>query len=366
MKSLIKQKIRESVFGVVSLICEHDGKTYKFTINEAERVELPHKDVLKMAGSFKNKLSDKEYLLKLKNSCGFEEVDFDNLVVKFQGGNAKLNHSFMSLPAGVSCPAAGDCLTFYNPEDNKLYIASENNGKVCYAAAKEAGMGPGGDAGAKSYRKMIYSNFYVINNALELGYENLAEVLTKSIKEHELENGIMSEIRIHEDGDFYSEEYFKSWVKTAMMNPETHFYFYTKSVPFLVNYLKHNAKFPSNFVPTVSSNFNQKYKEQFEYYKALGSGQVKIAKIYNTYDEVPEGVPVDKTDAYAMDPDYNGEFALVYHGTGLKGTDAAKFAFKNARDPRKEAKVEDKQYYITTVKRLRARQGNSENINLNY
>ncbi len=120
MKSLIKQKIRESVFGVVSLICEHDGKTYKFTINEAERVELPHKDVLKMAGSFKNKLSDKEYLLKLKNSCGFEEVDFDNLVVKFQGGNAKLNHSFMSLPAGVSCPAAGDCLTFYNPEDNKL------------------------------------------------------------------------------------------------------------------------------------------------------------------------------------------------------------------------------------------------------
>jgi hypothetical protein len=288
------------------------------------------------------------------------------LLVKFEGGNAKLNHSFMSLPAGVTCPHAGNCLTFYNPEDNKLYIASENNGKICYAAAKEAGLGPSGDVGAKSYRKMIYSNFYVIDNALKKGYEYLANVLTESIKVHELENGVMSEIRIHEDGDFYSENYFKAWVKTSIMNPEIHFYFYTKSVPYLVNYLRHNGKYPSNFIPTISSNFNEKYKKQFEYYKALGSGDVKIAKIYDTYDEVPKGVPIDKTDAYAMDPDYKGEFALVYHGTGLKGSEAAKNVFKNARDPRKESKIEDKQYYISTVKKIRSRQSNTLDVDLNY
>lgn len=366
MKSLIRTLIRENVFGIATLMCEHNGKIYKFNINEADRVQIPHKDVLKKASTFKDKFSDKEYLMKLQKACGFVEADFDDLLVTFQGGNAKLNHSFMSLPAGVSCPFAGDCLTFYNPEDNKLYIASENNGKICYAAAKEAGQGPKGDEGAKSYRKMIYRNFYVINNGLKQGYANLADILTKSINAHELNHGIMSEIRIHEDGDFYSEEYFKAWVKTAMMNPETHFYFYTKSVSYLVNYLKHNSKLPSNFVPSISSNFNEKQKKQFEYYKALGHGKVKVAKIYNTYDDVPENVPIDKTDAYAMDPNYNGEFALVYHGTGVGGSEAAKFAYKNARDSRKEAGVEDKQYYLATVKKLRSRQGDSLNINLDY
>lgn len=367
MKSLIKNLIRENILGITTLMYEHNGKIYKFNINEADRVKMPHKDVLKMASKFKNKFSDKEYLMNLE-ACKFVEADFDDLLVTFQSGNAKLDHSFMSLPAGVSCPNAGNCLTFYNPEDNKLYVASENDGRICYAAAKEAGQGPRGNEGAKSYRKMIYKNFYVINNALKQGYAKLADILTNSINEHELKHGIMNEIRIHEDGDFYSEKYFKAWVKTAMMNPETYFYFYTKSVSYLVNYLRHNNRLPSNFIPSISSDFNEKQRKHFEYYKALGHGKVKVAKIYNTYDDVPKNVPIDKTDAYAMDPDYNGEFALVYHGTGLAGTDAAKYAHMNARDSRKKPSVEDKQHYLITVKKLRARtrKGDSLNINLDY
>ena len=336
MKQIIQELVRKKIFNVLTLVCEHDGRVYRFMVNEADRVELPHKDVLKMASSFKSKLSDKDYLLKLKDACNFKEADFDDLVVSFQGGNAKLNHSFMSLPAGVTCPMAGNCLSFYNPEDNKLYIASENEGRVCYAAAKESGMGPAGGEGAKPYRKMIYSNFYVIYNGLKGGYNNLANILSKSIERHELENGIMSEIRIHEDGDFFSEEYFKAWVQTAIDNPSTHFYFYTKSIPYLVKFLRHNARFPKNFVPNISNEFNETNRKAFEYYKSLGGGDVKIAKIYNTYDDVPAGVPIDKTDAYAMDPDYKGEFALVYHGTGLKGSEPAKYANKNARDERKK------------------------------
>lgn len=95
MKHFIKELVRRKIFNVLTLVCEHDGIVYRIMIDEAERVELPHKDVLKMASSFKRKLSDKDYLLKLKDACNFKEADFDDLVIRFQGGNAKLNHSFM-------------------------------------------------------------------------------------------------------------------------------------------------------------------------------------------------------------------------------------------------------------------------------
>ena len=347
----------------VTLISENEGKTYKFKINEADRVEMPHTELLKMATKFRSKLNDKEFL---KSTCGFVEADFDDLVISFQGGNNKLNHAFMSLPAGVSCPGAGNCLSFFNPEDSKLYVASENKGSVCYAAALEAGMGPRGTKGAKQYRKTRYNNFYVIESALQDGYNNLAKLIDDSIPKHELDEGPMGEIRIHEDGDFYSEEYFKGWVKAAIMNPETHFYFYTKSLPFLVKYLKNNTALPTNFTPSISTNFNPRYAKHFEYYKALAKGDVKIAKIYDSYDDVPEGVPVDKTDAYAMDPNFKGEFALVYHGTGIKGSKYARLVHKNSRDSRKYKTNEEKLHYLTTVKSLRSRTGEASNINLDY
>jgi len=358
-------KLHETYKGIqkVKLISEHEGKLYEFYIEEAERVEMPHSDLLKMATGYRKKLGDKEFL---KSKCDFVEAEFDDLLIKFQGNNAKLNHAFMSLPAGVSCPGAGNCLSFFNPEDGKLYVASENEGSVCYAAALEAGMGPRGTKGAKGYRKERYLNFYVIENALKGGYNNLAEVITKSIQNHELNTGPMTEIRIHEDGDFYSEEYFKGWVKAAMMNPDVHFYFYTKSIPYLVKYLKNNKALPSNFTANMSSNFNPKFKKHFEYYKALNDGEIKVAKIYDSYDDVPEGVPVDKTDAYAMDPNFKGEFALVYHGTGLKGSKYAKLANRNSRDPRKEKSKEDNIHYLTTVKAIRSRRGESDGINLDY
>jgi hypothetical protein len=360
LKNLLKRLILEEVDSCRS--CQDK----KPRLGEAERVEIPHKELLKKSASFKNKLSNKNYLI---NNCGFKEAEFSDMLITFRSGNAKLNHAFMSLPAGVSCPGAGECLSFFNPEDGKLYIAQENKGKICYAAAKEAGQGPSGERGALSYRKEIYSNFYIIENTLKSGgYNALAELITKSIEEYELKNNILSEIRIHEDGDFYNEKYFKAWLKAAIMNRNTLFYFYTKSLPYLINYLRNNPKFPSNFVVNISSEFNPIYKNQFEYYKSIGNGDYKIAKIYNSYDDVPENIPIDRTDAFAMDLNYRGEFALVYHGTGLKGSQAAKFARKNSLDPRKEKTKEDTLHYITTVKKIRERLANQEifNVNLDY
>lgn len=69
-----------------------------------------------------------------------------------------------------------------------------------------------------------------------------------------------------------------------------------------------------------------------------------------------------------MNPNYKGKFSLVYHGTGMKGSLAAKLVFKNARDKRKEAVSSDKEYYLSTIKGLRNRQVDniSLNINLDY
>ena len=41
-------------------------------------------------------------------------------------------------------------------------------------------------------------------------------------------------VRVHDSGDFFSQEYFDAWLEVARGRPRTRFYAYTKSLPFWV------------------------------------------------------------------------------------------------------------------------------------
>lgn len=56
-------------------------------------------------------------------------------------------------------------------------------------------------------------------------------------------------IRIHDAGDFFSEEYAKAWIGIALNNPQSTFYAYTKEVALFKNVL---APLPDNFIVIFS------------------------------------------------------------------------------------------------------------------
>ena len=59
---------------------------------------------------------------------------------------------------------------------------------------------------------------------------------------------VITTVRIHESGDFYSEEYFRKWVDIALAFPELKFYAYTKVVTL-------GTKFrPDNFTLLLSDD----------------------------------------------------------------------------------------------------------------
>ena len=60
-------------------------------------------------------------------------------------------------------------------------------------------------------------------------------------------------LRVHDTGDYYSEEYLQKWFKIARLNPEVNFYSYTNNVEMIKK-----SKIPENFDFIFSSYGKQK------------------------------------------------------------------------------------------------------------
>ena len=135
-------------------------------------------------------------------------------LLKFQNSNAKLGkrvHTF-SLPAGYSCPAALDCLSRADRTSGQI-----TDGRLteyrCFAASDEAK--------SPNARNARWHNFDILRNL------DMWEIVNK------LQQSIPTKaqiVRIHVSGDFYNSRYFHAWMIVARMNPNIHFYAYTKSV----------------------------------------------------------------------------------------------------------------------------------------
>ena len=140
--------------------------------------------------------------------------------LKFSTGNGKLrNRLIFSLPAGYSCPHAGVCRTYADRVTGKITDIPNNNGTNakdfrCFAAMSEVRPNVR-EARWHNWdliRKTMYSNG---NQAMLL--RDLIDVSLTVTKPKKL-------IRVHESGDFWTEEYMRAWMLVAKQRPNQTFY----------------------------------------------------------------------------------------------------------------------------------------------
>jgi len=231
-------------------------------------------------------------------------TDPENLYFNLK--NAKLiksNTAAFSLPAGYTCPGACDCLAHFDRDANKLVDGPKAKFR-CFAASLEAAF-PG-------VRRSVDLNLARLKKAKTT--VGMAALISKSLPKEKFKN-----IRIHADGDFYSQAYFLAWVRAAEMNPTRLFYAYTKNLPVWV---KNRDVVPENLILTAS--LGGKWDAMIE------GNNLRSAKVVYHPDEADAlGLEIDHDDSLARG---NGRsFALLIHGMQPKGSEGSS-AMKRMRE----------------------------------
>ncbi|MFQ3675470.1 MAG: hypothetical protein SNJ64_02885 [Endomicrobiia bacterium] len=212
----------------------------------------------------------------------------------FGKGNKKLHGRVLtfSLPAGYTCPGANECLAKADPLTGKVKDG-KNLSFRCFSASQEAAY--------TSVRISRWRNFNLLKEAKhkdELIYESL-----KTYKNYDY-------VRIHVSGDFFSEEYFVSWLNVAKAIPDKIFYFYTKSINIWINYPEigngHKPGRVRNFIPTASCG------GRFD--NLISDYGLRFAKVIFSEDEKVGDIDYDDSHAQRFGPD----FSLMIHGTQPK------------------------------------------------
>jgi hypothetical protein len=104
-------------------------------------------------------------------------------------------------------------------------------------------------------------------------------------------------------------------MKASSFFPNIVFYSYTKSLKFLLSYVKKNGGLPDNFVFTCSRGG--------KYDNLIPSTMVKSARVFFSEEEAKAlDLDIDHTDDFAISG--KDDFALVIHGSQPAGTSASK------------------------------------------
>lgn len=218
-------------------------------------------------------------------------------VLKFFRGNAKLDktiHTF-SLPSGFSCPQADKCKSTADPKTGKIKDGPNTEFR-CFSASQES-LYP-------SVRKARWHNFNLLRKAKNI--EFIKKLILRSLPKK------ATKIRLHVAGDFFSQDYFDSWLSVAKEKSNILFYAYTKSLPY---WTARKDDIPPNFILTASEGGRTDdliKKENLRYAKVVFSKkEAKRLKL-----------PIDKDDSHAYNK--GPSFSLLLHGVQPLGTPAAK------------------------------------------
>lgn len=245
----------------------------------------------------------------------------------FNTDNAKLRGTrtaAFSLPAGYTCPGACDCLAYFDRKEGKLKDGPKAKFR-CFAAALEAGF--------RTVRDSVDRNLAILKEARTT--ERMAEVIDLS-----LPGKVFSSIRIHADGDFFSQAYFLAWCEAARRNPTRLFYAYTKS---LMTWVNCRRMVPGNLVLTASRG--GKWDSLID---AHGLRSARV--VYHPEEAAALGLEIDHDDSHAKDPGA-GDFALLLHGMQPAGSEPAAalsrmrregIEFSYGRRPKAKAKTKTK------------------------
>jgi len=224
--------------------------------------------------------------------------------LRFGNGNAKLDAAIFtfSLPAGHSCPFAKACLSKSDRAEGSIRDGKHTEFR-CYAASMEARHG--------SVRRSRWGNFEAL---LACGSkEEMTRLILDSL------TPFAGYVRVHDSGDFFSQDYFGAWMEVARQRDRTLFYAYTKALPFWV---RCKDDIPENFVLTASYGGSHD--------RLIEEHGLRYARVVYSEDEAADlGLELDHDDSHAMR--HGPSFALLLHGTQPQGTPAAK-AVRALRD----------------------------------
>ena len=186
----------------------------------------------------------------------------------------------VSMPAGITCPMAGEC------------------GRICYAKYGRMVM-PNQLAGYREKLTMYEQGVFFDQLEAELTrQERLAAKMGQTVL-----------IRIHDTGDFFSREYLEDWLTFMRAHPHVWFYAYTKSVSFVKD-AAISGLVPENFTYVFSYGGKQDLLIDREH--------DRWAEIVPEDAEIPAGCfDGSHDDIYAADPGCR-MIALRVHGAGKK------------------------------------------------
>lgn len=221
-------------------------------------------------------------------------------LLRFSTENAKLQgqgYAEFKLPAGYTCPGARECQTFSCRDTGKIKDGKHQKIR-CYAATLEAGR--------PLTRNLVWHNLELLQAA---GDETgMLELLERSLPWG------WRGFRWHGDGDFFSLDYFRAWLKLASLHETQLFYAYTKSLPYWVGELN-SGLIPGNVVLTASRG------GKFDH--LINKHGLREAVVVNHPVEASAlGLKLDKDDSLARDPEVR-KFAILLHGVQPAGSDAA-------------------------------------------
>jgi hypothetical protein len=269
-----------------------------------------------------------------------EDLGFNldkDCVLGFSKNNAKLEWPYFSLPAGYTCPFATVCKNFPAKWEGPI-----KGGKFKKPASWEKNVKPGPQAeimcyAARAQGQYPGANIQAFKN-LDLlkrmkTKEKMANLIIKSMEYHGLANTDI--LRIHEAGDFFSQDYLDAWIEVAKRMPQTLFYAYTVSLPY---YMARKNSLPKNFKIIASLD---KHNEKF-----IMDNGLRYSRVVGSEEEARElGLPIDVDDSIAWGSD--DSFALVIHGSQPKGSEAAETLKQNRKsglyDKIKQAKKDNQQ-----------------------
>jgi hypothetical protein len=165
-----------------------------------------------------------------------------------------------NLPTGWTCPFAEQCLVKVDKETGKFQNKSKEY--RCYAANAER---------FPAVRNHRWKNFeYVKNGGKPIPPKDALDV------------------RIHASGDFFSQEYFDTWIEVCKEHPNVNFWAFTKSLPYWIARLE---DIPANLVLTAS------YGGRHD--RLVAEYDLKHTIVFADKRNVPVSIPIDTNDDYA-------------------------------------------------------------------
>ena len=212
------------------------------------------------------------------------------------------------LLSGWSCPYARDCFAkvVINDAGKREVVDGEFTEFRCFSASQEVQY-------PATYEKRK-RNFDTMKAAKTT--DAMFKILNDNLPK---KAGI---IRIHVAGDFFNQNYFDAWVRMAEEHPDRLFYFYTKALPFWLEY----DYLTDNMVGTASRGGRcDDLIDQYGLREAIVVADPAIVDTilesgdHNNYN----GLAIDHDDSHAAVPEWKDDsFYLLIHGTQPAGSDA--------------------------------------------